>query len=274
MRLHLHLISDSTGETVTTVARAAVSQFEDVESIEHIWFFVRSATQLENILDIIQDHPGLVVYTLISPELRHRLQERCRQLNQPCVPVLDSVMNALTELVGTAGRPVVGRQHEMDEDYFSRIEAMDFAMRHDDGLCAEELEKADIVLTGVSRTSKTPTCVYLANRGVRAANVPLVPSGQQASVLEQLKKPLIVGLTINPEQLAQIRLNRQKMLGQEANLGGDYADLERIKEEVISARRMFARNEWPEIDVTKRSVEETAATIYQLYQARQRQRSS
>jgi regulator of PEP synthase PpsR (kinase-PPPase family) len=268
----MHLISDSTGETVTTVARAAVSQFEDVVPVEHVWFFVRTRAQLEKIMSIVEALPGLVIYTLVSPELRYGLQEHCRAMNVPCVPVLDAVMNSLTALVGSAGRPKIGRQHVMDDGYFSRIAAMDFAIRHDDGQFAEELDQADVVLVGVSRTSKTPTCVYLANRGIKTANVPIVPNMPQSAMLERTKRPLIVGLTINPDALVQIRHNRQRMLGVapggDGRYGGDYADIERVREELVLARRLFARHNWPEIDVTKRSVEETAAAIYQMLQAR------
>jgi regulator of PEP synthase PpsR (kinase-PPPase family) len=249
-----------------------VSQFDDVVPVEHVWFFVRTRAQLEKIVGIVEALPGLVIYTLVSPELRHLLQERCRALNMPCVPVLDSVMSALTAMLGSAGRPKIGRQHAMDDGYFSRIAAMDFAMRHDDGQFPDELEEADVVLVGVSRTSKTPTCVYLANRGVRAANVPIVPDLPQLPILERLTRPLIVGLTINPEALVQIRRNRQKMLGlgegDGGRFGGDYADIERIREELVFARRLFSRKGWDEIDVTKRSVEETAAAIYQKLQTR------
>lgn len=272
MRLHLHLISDSTGETVTTMARAAVSQFEDVVPVEHVWFFVRSRNQLDKVMTVVETLPGLVIFTLISPELRFLLQERCRALGVPCVPVLDPVMNALTGLLGSAGRPQIGRQHAMDEEYFSRIAAMDFTMRHDDGQFADELDEADVVLVGVSRTSKTPTCIYLAHRGIKAANIPIVPDLPQLPILERLTRPLIVGLTINPEQLVQIRKNRQRLLGlegqEESRYGGSYADIEQVREELRYARRLFARKGWPEIDVTKRSVEETSATIYQLIQAR------
>ena len=273
MRLHLHLISDSTGETVTTVARAAVSQFEDLVAVEHVWFFVRSKPQLDKVLTIVEALPGLVVFTLVSPELRHLLQERCRLLGVPCVAVLDPVMAALTNLIGSAGPPQIGRQHAMDEGYFSRIAAMDFAMRHDDGQFVDELEDADVVLVGVSRTSKTPTCVYLANRGLKAGNVPLVPDNPQVAALEKLRRPLVVGLTINSDALSHIRRTRQRMLGLQegdgARLGGDYADVGRIRQELVVARRLFARNSWPEIDVTKRSVEETAASIYQMVLLRQ-----
>lgn len=269
----MHLISDSTGETVTTVARAAVSQFEDVVPVEHVWFFIRTRPQLDKVLAIVEALPGLVIFTLASPELRHALQERCRALSVPCVAVLDSVMHALAGLLGSAGRPQVGRQHALDEGYFSRIAAIDFAMRHDDGQSLEGLEDADVVLVGVSRTSKTPTCVYLAHRGVKAANVPIVSPQQQLDALERLRRPLVVGLTINADALAHIRRSRQKMLGLEegdpSRYGGDYADVDRIREELVLARRLFARHGWPEIDVTKRSVEETAASIYQMVQVRQ-----
>lgn len=273
MRLHVHLISDSTGETVTTVARAAVSQFEDVVAVEHVWFFVRTRPQLDKVLAIVEALPGLVIFTLASPELRHLLQDRCRQLSLPCVPVLDSIMTALAGLLGSAGRPLIGRQHALDEGYFSRIAAIDFAMRHDDGQSTERLEEADVVLVGVSRTSKTPTCIYLAHRGIKAANVPIVAAQARLDGLEKLRRPLIVGLTISPDLLAHIRRNRQQMLGLEqgdaGRFGGDYAELDRIRQELVQARRLFARNRWPEIDVTKRSVEETAASIYQMLQVRQ-----
>jgi [pyruvate, water dikinase]-phosphate phosphotransferase / [pyruvate, water dikinase] kinase len=272
VRLHLHLISDSTGETVTTNARAAVSQFEDVVPVEHVWFFIRTAAQLEKVLTIIEALPGLVLFTLVSPELRFILTERCRALGMPCVPVLDPVMGALSTLVGSAGRPQIGRQHAMDEGYFSRIEAMDFAMRHDDGMWAEELDQADVVLVGVSRTSKTPTCVYLANRGIKAGNVPIVRDMPQLAALERLQRPLVVGLTINPDSLVQIRRHRQQMLGMTGEdsdrFGGSYAELDQVRGELLLARRLFARLNWPEIDVTKRSVEETAASIYQMLNAR------
>lgn len=270
LRLHLHLISDSTGETVTTVARAAVSQFEDVVPVEHVWFFVRTRAQLEKVLSIIGMMPGMVIFTLISPDLRQLLQERCEQMNVPCVPVMDAVMNALTQMVGSSGMPKIGKQHEMDAGYFSRIAAMDFAMRHDDGQAPERLDEADVVLVGVSRTSKTPTCVYLANRGIKAANVPIVPDMPQLHYLEKLKRPLVVGLTINADHLTSIRRNRQKHMGvgDEGQYGGDYAESDRVREELVAARRLFARFGWPEIDVTRRSVEETAAAVLQLLQDR------
>jgi [pyruvate, water dikinase]-phosphate phosphotransferase / [pyruvate, water dikinase] kinase len=286
MRLHMHLVSDSTGETVTTVARAAVSQFEEVVPVEHVWSFVRTRAQVDKVLSIIQALPGLVIFTLVSPDLRQALEEGCRELKAPCVPVLDGVSTAISQLAGKESRPHIGRQHAMDAGYFSRIEAMDFMLRHDDGQFPDELEEADVVLVGVSRTSKTPTCIYLANRGVKAANVPVVPGLDLPRELATLSRPLIVGLTIRPDALVQIRTHRVRMLSRSGQpggelddaasedaarlrrYGGDYVELERVRAEVVHARRLFARYGWPVIDVTRRSVEETAAAILQRVQAR------
>jgi regulator of PEP synthase PpsR (kinase-PPPase family) len=299
MRLHMHLVSDSTGETVTTVARAAVSQFEEVVPVEHVWSFVRTRAQVDKVLSIIKALPGLVIFTLVSPDLREALEEGCRGLNTPCVPVLDGVSVAISNLVGKEGRPRIGGQHAMNAGYFSRIEAMDFMLRHDDGQCPAELDGADVVLVGVSRTSKTPTCIYLANRGVKAGNVPVVPGIDLPPQLARLTRPLVVGLTIRPEALVQIRTHRVRLLGRGggatappppaagdgggpvidpageedaarlSRYGGDYVELERVRAEVVHARRVFARHGWPVIDVTRRSVEETAAAILQHMQARQ-----
>ena len=272
MRLHLHLVSDSTGETVTTVARAGMSQFDGVVPVEHVWSFVRTRAQVDQVLSMVKALPGLVIFTLVSPDLRRALQEGCHALNTPCVPILDGVIGALTSLIGAEMRPQIGRQHAMDAGYFSRIEAMNFMLRHDDGQCAWELNQADLVLVGVSRTSKTPTSIYLANRGIKVANVPVVPDLPVPAELESLKGPLVIGLTINPDALVQIRINRLRQLRSEVErdhpwFGGDYAEIERVRAELVYARRLFARHGWPVIDVTRRSVEETAAAIFQLMQA-------
>jgi regulator of PEP synthase PpsR (kinase-PPPase family) len=271
--LHLHLVSDSTGETVTTVARAAVAQFDSVITVEHVWSFVRSRAQVDQVLSMVKALPGPVIFTLVSGDLRQALQDGCRALDTPCVPILDGVVAALSALLGAETRPQVGRQHAMDAGYFSRIEAMNFMFHHDDGQCAWELDQADVVLIGVSRTSKTPTSIYLANRGIKVANVPVVPDCPLPPELERLTRPLAVGLTISPEPLVQIRMNRLNQLRledqpQAGPVGGDYAELENVRAELVYARRLFARYGWPVIDVSRRSVEETAAAILQLLQAR------
>jgi hypothetical protein len=275
MRLHLHLISDSTGETVTTVTRAAISQFDTVTPIEHVWFFIRTEPQLQRVFNFIDALPGIVVFTLVEPGLRDQLVAHCAQRGVPCVPVLDGLLDTVSQAVGYEANARAGRQYVLDDDYFSRIEAMNFVMRHDDGQQPDKIYDADVIVLGVSRTSKTPTCMYLANRGIKAANIPLVPERPPLVDFSKLKANLVVGLTLQADRLVDIRRNRQKMLGlDEAKIrgggryGGDYAELDRVRDELRFARRLFARHGWPTIDVTRRSVEETAAAIYKLYQER------
>ncbi|MEO1092115.1 MAG: pyruvate, water dikinase regulatory protein [Pseudomonadota bacterium] len=273
MRLHLHLISDSTGETVTSVTRAAVSQFDQITPVEHVWFFIRTEAQLQRVFNFIDALPGIVVFTLVEPRLRDCLTAHCGQRGVPCVAVLDRLIETVSHVVGAEAKHLVGRQYVLDASYFSRIEAMNFVMKHDDGQQPDKIYDADVILLGVSRTSKTPTCMYLANRGIKAANIPLVPERPPLVEFDKLKANLVVGLTLQADQLVQIRLNRQRMLGLDesnggARYGGSYADLDRVRDELRFARRLYAEHGWPVIDVTRRSVEETAAAIFQLYQER------
>jgi regulator of PEP synthase PpsR (kinase-PPPase family) len=261
-RFHLHLVSDATGDTVHSVARACLVQFEGAEAIEHIWSMVRTKSQVERIVTAIAAHPGVVLYTLVNETLRQPLIEGCRRLQVPAIPVLDPVIGALASYLGRQSRGLPGQQHLLDSEYFQRIDAMTFALAHDDGQSAFGLDTADVVLVGVSRTSKTPTCIYLANRGIKAANVPAVPAMPLPPELLVAKRPLIVGLTNDPERLIQVRKNRLSMLHQDERT--DYTDIEAVREEVASARRLFAEHHWPVIDVTRRSIEETAAAILKL----------
>jgi len=261
-RFHLHLVSDATGETLSSVARACLVQFEQVQPIEHMWWLVRSQGQVARVVAGIEAEPGVVLATLMDGAVRALLEEACRQLKVPFIPVLDPVMAALSGYLNVQFGAQPGRQHVLDADYFARIDAMHYTLAHDDGLLLMGLEDADVVLTGVSRTSKTPTCMYLANRGIKAANVPLIPGMPPPPELMSLKGPLIVGLTKEPKSLSDIRRSRLKFLQQ--NDETDYADEERVKSEVAEARRLFARQGWPVIDVTRRSIEEASATILQL----------
>ena len=263
---HLHLVSDATGETVITVSRAAMAQFEDVEAEEHLWSLVRTQNQLKRVLSNVAAHPGVVMFTLVDDDLRIALQEGCRALNVPCIPLLDTVIASLSGYLGVESRNLPGGQHVMDAQYLSRIEAMNFSLTHDDGQAAGSLAQADIILVGVSRTSKTPTCFYLANRGLKAANVPFVPGCQLPPELETLHRPLIVGLTRGANQLVDIRRNRMRMIGQDEET--TYIDPSAVNDEVREARRLFAKAGWPVIDVTRRSIEETAAAILQLHAER------
>ncbi|BAI70639.1 phosphotransferase [Azospirillum sp. B510] len=264
---HLHLVSDATGETINSVARACVIQFDDVRPIEHFWNLVRTDRQLDLVLEGIRDNHGLVMFTLVDETLRRRLQDFCREMQVPCIPVLDPLINALAAFLGVESQRQPGRQHVLDAEYFSRIDAVDFALSHDDGQSNWDLHEADVVLIGVSRSSKTPTCIYLANRGIKAANIPLVPGSPLPAELDLLTRPLIVGLTKDPDRLVQIRRNRLKLLNQ--GEGSSYADPELVRSEVQEARRLFSRRGWPVIDVTRRSIEETAAEIMMLLARRQ-----
>ena len=266
-QFHLHLVSDATGETINSVARACVIQFDDVRPVEHFWNLVRTDRQLDMVLEGIKEHPGLVMFTLVDEPLRRRLQDFCRELQVPCIPVLDPLINALAAFLGVESQRQPGRQHALDAEYFGRMDAMDFALSHDDGQSSWDLHEADVILMGVSRTSKTPTCIYLANRGIKAANIPIVPGCPLPPEIEKVTRPLIVGLTKDPDRLVQIRRNRLKLLNQ--NESSTYVDPEVVRTEVTDARRMFSRHGWPVIDVSRRSIEETAAEIMMLLARRQ-----
>ena len=266
-QFHLHLVSDATGETINSVARACVAQFDQVQPIEHFWNLVRTTRQLEMVIEGIKDNPGLVMFTLVDEKLRRRLQETCRELQVPCIPVLDPLINALAAYLGLESQSQPGRQHMLDAEYFGRMDAMDFALAHDDGQSTWDLHEADVILMGVSRTSKTPTCIYLANRGIKAANVPFVPGCPLPPELEQITRPLVVGLTKDPDRLIQIRRNRLKLLNQTEDT--NYVDPEVVRQEVAEARRLYSRHGWSVIDVTRRSIEETAAEIMMLLARRQ-----
>ena len=268
-RVHLHLLSDSTGETLEMLAKAALAQFEDVDVVRHFWPMVRSSQHLERLLPELKANPGLVLFTLVNPETRRRLEKACSQLGLPAVPILDRITEALETALGQEARGRPGQQHRMDKAYFERVEAIQFTIAHDDGVNWENWEEADILLAGVSRSSKTPTSIYLANRGYKVANIPLVVESPPPDKLFQLEKPLVVGLTSSPERLVQIRRNRLLSLNEQKQTS--YADAEAVAAEVKYARRLFADRGWPVIDVTRRSIEETAAAIITLHQKRRRE---
>ncbi|NBU26689.1 MAG: kinase/pyrophosphorylase [Caulobacteraceae bacterium] len=259
---HVHLVSDSTGETLNAMARAVCARFTDTLPIEHIYALVRSPRQMERVLDEIAAAPGIVMHTIAERDLRTALEDGCRALEMPCIAPLDPVMASMSRYLGVAISARVGAQHALDNDYFDRMEALNYAIGHDDGQGVQDLSLADVVLVGVSRTSKTPTCIYLAHRGIRAANIPLVPHMPAPEQLLGLKKTLVVGLITSPDRLVQIRRNR--LLSLKEDRGSDYADVDQVRQEIIYARRLFERHGWPVIDVTRRSVEETAAGIINL----------
>jgi regulator of PEP synthase PpsR (kinase-PPPase family) len=263
---HVHLVSDSTGETLNAMTKAVCARFDDVLPIEHSYPLVRSPRQLERVLREIEAAPGVVIHTIVDGVLRAGLEQGCRDLDAPCIAALDSMVASLGRYLGASLSTRVGAQHALDTEYFNRIEALNYAIGHDDGQGGQNLQSADVVLLGVSRTSKTPTSIYLAHRGVRAANVPLVPGADLPPQLFELKGPLIVGLVVSPDRLIQIRRNRLLSLNESRESA--YVDVDAVREETIRARRLFEKHGWPVIDVTRRSVEETAAAVINLLRAR------
>jgi len=270
---HLHMISDSTGETLITVARAVAAQYSNVSPVEHVYPLVRSQKQLDRVLAEIEEAPGIVLFTLLEKDLVERLEAKCKDINIPSLSIIGPVMQLFQAYLGTETSKRVGAQHTLNAEYFKRIDALNYTMMHDDGQHVEGLEDADVVLVGVSRTSKTPTSIYLANRGVRTANVPLVPGIPIPAQLETLKKPLVVSLHAAPERLIQVRQNR--LLGIGAKTADDsYIDRQAVTDEVTFARKLSAKFDWAQLDVTRRSIEETAAAIMKLYADRQRQKNA
>ena len=269
---HLHLISDSTGETIQAVARAVCSQFIETQAIEHIYGLVRGTKALSRAIVQLEKNPGPVMYSILDNDLRRELHQTCDRLAVPCLSVLDPFVTQLAPYLKAeiSGKP--GSQHAMDTDYFRRINAMNYTIQHDDGQSQSDLGEADIILAGVSRTSKTPTCIYLANRGYKAANVPLVPGMDPPAELLQVTRPLIVGLVNSPERLRAIRRNRLLTLNEESET--EYVDPDLIRSEIAEARRLFAREQWPVIDVSRRSVEEIASAILNLYQEHEMSRNT
>lgn len=265
-RLHLHLLSDSTGETLESIAKAVIGQFENVEAVRHFWPMVRTESHVDRVLQEISQNPGLVLFTLVNPELRRKVETQCRSMGIPCNAPLDSITDEVSNLLGLEPRSRPGRKHLLDEAYYARITAIQFTIAHDDGVGAENWEEADILLVGISRTSKTPTSIYLANRGYKTANIPLVPESPPPESLFRLKNPLIVGLTITPDRLIQVRRNRLLSLNQSPETA--YVDIDHVQEEVSFARRMIGDQDWPMIDMTRRSIEEAAAAIINLYNER------
>jgi hypothetical protein len=259
---HIHLVSDSTGETLVNAARATTTLFDRTLPIEHQHAMVRSDEQLERVIKQIEYAPGIVMFTLVDEKHRQRLEVFCARLGLPCVAVLDPALAALSRYLGRSVTAKTAAQRRLNEDYYHRIEAMHYALAHDDGQNMDGLERADVVLVGVSRTSKTPTCMYLAHRGVYAGNVPLVPGQPVPPAVQALRAPLVVGLTATPERLVQIRRNR--LLSISEGRPSTYAEEEVVRDEVVRARRLFQRNGWPVIDVTRRSIEETSARIMNL----------
>jgi regulator of PEP synthase PpsR (kinase-PPPase family) len=262
----MHLISDATGETLNTVARAAMAYYADYQPVEHIYALVRTPKQLARALTEIESEPGVVLFTLIDADLRAQLEKRCAELTIPCISILDPVIASLAQYLNAQSRPQLAGQHALNAEYFRRIDALNFTMIHDDGQHTNDLDQADVILTGISRSSKTPTSIYLANRGIKTANIPIVPNIPPPKELEAVTKPLVVGLVASAERIAQIRRHRLLAINEQGET--DYVDQDAIATELAHMRRLCSRHNWPIIDVTRRSIEETAAAVINLLRDR------
>lgn len=267
--VNVHLVSDSTGETLNTILRSVSPLFDGISVLERSYYLVRSRRQLDKVLEEIESRPGIVIFTIASQELREVLEEKCHNLGIPAMALLDGALNFFSRHLGIAPSVKTGSKQSLDENYFRRIEAINYTLAHDDGQMVHEYNDADIVLVGVSRTSKTPTSIYLANRGYKTANYPLVYGGPIPQPLLELKKPFVIGLKVSPDRLIAIRTNRLLSLNTEANT--EYVDEDSVREEVVFANRLFERQGWNVIDVTRRSIEETAATILNMVETRKRE---
>tara|TARA_E500000178_G_C16993809_1_gene742147 strand:+ start:147 stop:977 length:831 start_codon:yes stop_codon:yes gene_type:complete len=256
---HIYLISDSTGETVSIVARSVYARFENIEFKENKWALIRTEQQINNIIERILVKPGLVLYTMINKNLEEYLKKECDKIGVGVLPILDSTINAIEKEYNfnTKNEQVPGQQHSLTEDYFNRIEALQYAIANDDGQKTEQLKTADIILFGVSRTSKTPTSIYLANKGIKVANIPFILE-QEPDLSSISKNTLVIGLFASAERLQQIRMSRLKSLKE--NKETDYINIIHLEKEIREARKICMNNKWSTIDVTRKSIEEIAAT--------------
>ncbi len=260
---HIYLISDSTGETVSIVARSVYARFENINFNESRWALIRSNKQIDNIIKIIEENPGMILYTMINKKLEKYLQRKCMEIKVNAHPILDSTIQALKEgfELKTKNEQIPGKQHSLSEDYFDRIEALQYAIANDDGQAMEQ-NKADIILFGVSRTSKTPTSIYLANKGIKVANIPFVLN-QRPDLSNISKNTLVVGLFASPSRLQQIRISRLNSLKEKNKT--EYVDIEFLEKEIKEAKKICTKNNWVTIDVTKKSIEEVAATVLEYF---------
>jgi regulator of PEP synthase PpsR (kinase-PPPase family) len=270
--IQLYLVSHASGELVEMLARNAVAQLQQVELKRRLWKMVRHMSQLPEILAEIATARGFVLHSVSHSDVREALEEGCRHLNVPFQFALEPMVTRLSEHFDVPIQFHQSAREIIDDDYYQRVEAMKFTISHDDGVAVQDLNEADVVLVGVSRATKTPTCMYLASRGVKAANVPLVPGVPLPDSLLKAKRPFIVGLTVDPARLARIRAAR--LVGLRQHETTDYANLETLKQEVQDARRLFGRRGWPVIDVSQRSIEQTADMIIRMMKKRAEEKPS
>ncbi len=263
-RIVLHLVSPASGEVVEAMARVLVAQIADVIPVRHFWQMVRKPKGVDEVLAGVEEKGGLVLHTLIDADHRQMLEEGCRRLGVPCLFLFEPFLSAILGHFDVALRENASPRVVMDHAFQRRLEAMRYTLGHDDGIGQQDLEQADVVLLGASRVTKTPTCMFLAQRGIKAANVSLVHGMGLPDAVINAKKPLKVGLTVAPRQLAGIRSKRFEVPQEKGGIA--YSDIDAVAEEVREIRRMIVRRGWPVIDVTTRSIDQTAAMIMELLQ--------
>ncbi len=262
----IYLISDSTGETLDRIFIAIKAQFKNIEYKIHTYSFTRTENQIFKILSEAEKHPGsIILYSIVDSNLAKFLANTSGDKKIPCFGVLGDLILSFSKLLNQEASHVPSGQYALNDEYYKRIAAIQFTMNHDDGNLVKEINKSDIILLGVSRTSKTPTSIYLANKGFRTSNIPLVNENSIPSTLKKNPKiTCIVGLSTEPERLVDLRKNRMNSLKETENKS--YTDLEKIKKEINEAKNTFKKYQWPTIDVTRKSVEETAASIIKIYE--------
>ena len=262
----IYLISDSTGETLDRIFLALKAQFTNFEYELNNFSFTRTENQIQQILEKAKKRENpIILYTIVNSKLAKYLTDQAQSKKIPCFGVLGDLILSFSKILNQRASHEPSGQHVLNEEYYQRIEAIQFTMNHDDGNQTDDLEKSDIILLGVSRTSKTPTSIYLANKGYKTSNIPLVNEKSiPARITKKNFKPCVVGLTTEAERLFDIRKNRLNSLKE--NESTEYTNLEKIKEEVENSKKIFKKNQWPTIDVTRKSVEETAASIIKIYE--------
>ena len=261
----IYLISDSTGETLERIFLAIKAQFKNFDYKTHYYSFTRTENQISKILEASgKNSNSIVLYTIVENKLAKHLSDECNKKNIPCFGILGDLIISFSKLLDQKALNVPSRQHIMDDEYYEKIEAIQFTMNHDDGNSVDDIEKSDIILLGVSRTSKTPTSIYLANKGMKISNIPLVNENSVPDLLKtNPQKKCVVGLTAEPDRLVDLRKNRMQTI--KDNESTEYTNLEKVQKEMEEARKLFQKYKWPSIDVTRKSVEETAASILKIH---------
>ena len=260
--IHLHLVSDATGDTLEQVAKAALAQFPEINAQKHYWPMIRTARHMERLIPEFDERPGIIMFTLVNQDIEDVLIAACDKNNWPYISVLHGIIRELGHHLGQKSIARPGLQHQLNDEYFKRIDAMQYTLVHDDGQCLDGLKDADIILVGISRTSKTPTCIYLANKGMKTANVPIIPNQPLPRELNNIGDKFVVGLINSVDRLVHVR--RSRLLSLKENKTTTYVDEQAIKEEVQQAQRLMSGRGWPVINITRKSIEETAGAIMKL----------